>query len=342
MDFLEETGPSSLQQNPAEPLIPMEMSEDELLRSPDQNALDEELKNNPRLALLFTGPPPVLSPIPKAPSKPGPRIISEEVLVNPVTFKPAQEKPTDREVVIKLRKLKIRPGTQAKRAAKTTTPLSGYRIPKKPVPAAAGTSTSDRALEITRPPPTATATTEPPTPAKTTAPAQQTVPRPTLPGQNSEHDYAAPPPQQEPPRLNSTIRRTNMAEYRVDANAHISMMELFQREQEATITVGGVPRTIRAPHPACWNCGGTTHRKPECPEPRTLYCYGCGIRGVSKADCPVCRGRWRQGRYVAALGQRVPENRFPSATETPEAKLQRLLRQVAELQEEIYRGNHRR
>lgn len=52
----------------------------------------------------------------------------------------------------------------------------------------------------------------------------------------------------------------------------------------------------------CWNCrlpgpaGNHNHRN--CTAPRAKYCFGCGLPGQSKKDCPrtSCRERWARER----------------------------------------------
>lgn len=38
----------------------------------------------------------------------------------------------------------------------------------------------------------------------------------------------------------------------------------------------------------CWNCNSFGHLGVNCGKKRTLYCYSCGRKNVSKKSCPVC------------------------------------------------------
>ena len=45
------------------------------------------------------------------------------------------------------------------------------------------------------------------------------------------------------------------------------------------------PRVFR-----CWNCGEPGHGFTTCAVPRTKFCYGCGRKDVTKAECSYCPG----------------------------------------------------
>ena len=38
----------------------------------------------------------------------------------------------------------------------------------------------------------------------------------------------------------------------------------------------------------CWNCNGEGHSFRECRKPKQLFCFLCGLKGVSKNTCPKC------------------------------------------------------
>jgi len=39
---------------------------------------------------------------------------------------------------------------------------------------------------------------------------------------------------------------------------------------------------------SCWNCGGG-HVYSHCKEPRGIFCYRCGAKGMMKSNCTECR-----------------------------------------------------
>lgn len=41
----------------------------------------------------------------------------------------------------------------------------------------------------------------------------------------------------------------------------------------------------------CWNCDGTGHHWHDCLEDRTIFCYGCGAKGIYKPQCQKCLSR---------------------------------------------------
>lgn len=41
----------------------------------------------------------------------------------------------------------------------------------------------------------------------------------------------------------------------------------------------------------CWNCDGNGHRYRDCAKPQVIFfCYGCGRKGYTMRNCPVCTG----------------------------------------------------
>lgn len=48
-------------------------------------------------------------------------------------------------------------------------------------------------------------------------------------------------------------------------------------------------RTLPQKSIKCWNCNNQGHRFATCPEPRTLFCYGCGARDTKKSTCTNCK-----------------------------------------------------
>lgn len=38
----------------------------------------------------------------------------------------------------------------------------------------------------------------------------------------------------------------------------------------------------------CWNCGDSGHVYKECLRDRTIFCYGCGLKGMYKPTCSKC------------------------------------------------------
>lgn len=38
----------------------------------------------------------------------------------------------------------------------------------------------------------------------------------------------------------------------------------------------------------CWNCNAFNHSYRDCSKPKTIFCYGCGKKGVTKGKCPKC------------------------------------------------------
>ncbi|XP_024942641.1 uncharacterized protein LOC112494619 [Cephus cinctus] len=75
----------------------------------------------------------------------------------------------------------------------------------------------------------------------------------------------------------STSSRTNHA--RRDATAEKPLLP----ERETTTAPAPDQRAFD-----CWNCRQSGHRHRECPEPRRLFCYRCGLSGVSTARCTFC------------------------------------------------------
>lgn len=41
----------------------------------------------------------------------------------------------------------------------------------------------------------------------------------------------------------------------------------------------------------CWNCGLTGHNYPQCRKPRTVFCYGCGLKNTVKSRCNNCNSK---------------------------------------------------
>lgn len=41
----------------------------------------------------------------------------------------------------------------------------------------------------------------------------------------------------------------------------------------------------------CWNCGDPNHVFRRCTKPRTLFCYGCGKKNVTRPKCPTCNSK---------------------------------------------------
>ena len=48
---------------------------------------------------------------------------------------------------------------------------------------------------------------------------------------------------------------------------------------------GPIPRVFR-----CWHCGEPGHGFTTCAETRNKFCFGCGRRDVTKAECSQCSG----------------------------------------------------
>lgn len=63
---------------------------------------------------------------------------------------------------------------------------------------------------------------------------------------------------------------------------------------------GGTASSSKSGSPLkCWNCGGS-HLYSRCQEPRTTFCYRCGLEGELTTTCPNCNkgnasGRQRRG-----------------------------------------------
>ena len=51
----------------------------------------------------------------------------------------------------------------------------------------------------------------------------------------------------------------------------------------------------------CWNCGKMGHNFKSCDMPLTYFCRGCGLRGVSRPECPHCRRTRLRGNEKMGL-----------------------------------------
>lgn len=47
--------------------------------------------------------------------------------------------------------------------------------------------------------------------------------------------------------------------------------------------------------PTCWNCGLKGHHYNACTQRKTLFCFGCGTRGVVKSRCSTCQKNLSHG-----------------------------------------------
>lgn len=66
----------------------------------------------------------------------------------------------------------------------------------------------------------------------------------------------------------------------------------------------------------CWNCSDVGHLAPACPNPRTVYCFGCGRQGVMRQNCPRCSENVRpSGNEASNRVQR--DNSVAPATPRP-------------------------
>ncbi|XP_058976808.1 uncharacterized protein LOC131801840 [Musca domestica] len=61
----------------------------------------------------------------------------------------------------------------------------------------------------------------------------------------------------------------------------------MEEEPRGEIEVDAVTMTSKY---KCWNCGVVGHSWMECREPRKIFCYRCGLEGVTVPDCPKCQG----------------------------------------------------
>lgn len=101
-------------------------------------------------------------------------------------------------------------------------------------------------------------------------------------------------------------------------------METAPREAEGPepvpeeVPVSVLPRGVRrnqrlfnepdwAARKVCFNCHGLDHHYAECPWPRGVFCFRCGFRRVTLADCVRCKVQWRaEGPYLPRLHGNVP------------------------------------
>lgn len=52
----------------------------------------------------------------------------------------------------------------------------------------------------------------------------------------------------------------------------------------------------KSPNLTCWNCDENGHRHNDCTEAKNVFCYGCGLKNVTKPKCPNCPGKEKQSR----------------------------------------------
>lgn len=70
----------------------------------------------------------------------------------------------------------------------------------------------------------------------------------------------------------------------------------------------------------CWNCDEVGHRFNSCPMKRQLFCFGCGMRNVTKASCQNCSpkngtGGARSLDAVTSQPSQNPEKDQPSSSQ---------------------------
>ena len=73
----------------------------------------------------------------------------------------------------------------------------------------------------------------------------------------------------------------------------ITMQEIFQGNKMAFIKIDGHLVKITPPLKGCYRCNSPKHVYSDCSSRSTgIFCYQCGIGGVTVAECPRDRNDW--------------------------------------------------
>lgn len=74
----------------------------------------------------------------------------------------------------------------------------------------------------------------------------------------------------------------------------------------------------------CWNCSKDGHTHQECRRQKRIFCFGCGLEGVSKPACPKCNGNQSYSNLQNTLINSMPstsgENQVFNSQQLPSNK----------------------
>ncbi|XP_055839393.1 uncharacterized protein LOC129907301 [Episyrphus balteatus] len=101
-----------------------------------------------------------------------------------------------------------------------------------------------------------------------------------------EAEYAFPVKEREVPKHPRPQHPGRYVAHELEMEA--GMMSYPQEQLEAFQHSGARPKS-QAKSFTCWNCRLTGHSWLHCPEPRIIFCYGCGKEGVISTKCTECK-----------------------------------------------------
>ena len=98
----------------------------------------------------------------------------------------------------------------------------------------------------------------------------------------------------------------------------ITMQEIFQGNRMAFIKIDGHLVKITPPLKGCYRCNSPKHVYSDCSSRSTgIFCYQCGIRGVTVAECPRDRNDWFRRNPSSRKSREHP---LPKKEEVNDAK----------------------
>lgn len=76
--------------------------------------------------------------------------------------------------------------------------------------------------------------------------------------------------------------------------------------------------TVNASSMRCWNCDSFGHSFSNCRKPKSIFCFSCGAKRVTKANCGKCRSKYSKNE---GTGNRVLDDVPSSSNQRPDQSL---------------------